>query len=334
MKSNEKHYSNYSAAIIVPVYGAVSYLEMCMNSLLKQDYDNYQIILVDDCSTDGSLQIAERYEKEYPDKVSLIRNEENIGQGRSRMKAIETTQADYILFVDSDDYISEDYISTFMRENDDHYDIVVAGHTRDIDGRLKPITVPDSPYTLVLYSVACCKMFRREYLTENRIDFTDSRKGEDIFFSLAIFACDPHYKIIGYTGYYYRLNRNSTTKSMDYETGFENNVMSMFAQFRERYRSRIDSDDKKTILEYAYAANIANALIVYNHGCGRKRMKEKLKTVDQDISDNYPGLMQNKETRFFRPETVSLKIRTGVGAFYWSRRLHLDGILFGLISLI
>lgn len=324
----------YSATVIVPVYGAKAYLAQCLDSLLKQDYGNYRIILVDDCSTDGSLEIAEEYQRRYPEKIRLMRNSENIGQGRSRMKAVYETDTDYILFVDSDDYVAEDYISTFMAANDAGYDLIVGGYTRDTDGQLKPVTWADSPYTLVLYGVACCKMIRREFLLRNGIDFTDSRKGEDIYFNLTMFTCGPKYKIIPSTGYYYRLNRTSTTKSMSHRTGFEKIVMGMFAQFREKYGDREVTAEARSIQQYCYAANIANALIVYNHGCGIKEMKEKLRLVDEDIRAHYPDMMKDRTMRFTRPKAVPLKIRLGVGAFFWSRKLHAEKCLFYLLALL
>lgn len=323
-----------SAAVVVPVYGAAAYLDQCVASLLNQDYGNYHIWLVDDLSTDGSWEIAQRWAGEHPDRITLMRNEENLGQGRSRMRAVAASDAEYILFVDSDDYVAPDYISAFMRANTGKEDVIIAGHTRDTDGRKAEVRVPDSPYTPALYAVACCKMFRRAFLTENGIDFSDSRKGEDIYFNLAAVICGARVRVIDYFGYFYRLNRASTTKSMTWQTNFEETVMAMFARLRLKFGDRVLTPQTREILEYAYAANIANALIVYDHGCGPRRMREKRAAVDRDIREGWPDLMRNRQLRFLRPKGVSLKIRLGVGAFYWSRRLRLDGLLFGLLSLI
>ena len=322
------------ASVIVPVYGAEQYLAQCLDSLLEQDYPEYDIILVDDCSRDRSFEIAREYATRYPDKIKLLRNEENIGQGRSRMRAVYVSDADYILFVDSDDYVAGDYISTFMKANDGDYDLIIAGYTRDTNGRMSKVCFPDSEYTIMLYSNACCKMIRRTFLTENGIDFTDARRGEDIYFACACYASRPKAKMIPYCGYYYRLNRNSTTKSMSWETGFEETVIRMFAEFRKHYGDRITTPEQKEKTDYVYVANIVNALVVYAHGCGLKRMKEKRQTVETDIHAHYSEIMKNKQLRFTRPVGVRLKIRMGVGAFYWSRKLHLDGLLFGLIALI
>ena len=322
------------AEIIVPVYNAEKYLAQCLESLLGQDYENYHVTLVDDRSPDGSTEIAAEYAEKYPEKIRLMTNKENIGQGRSRMKAVYETDAEYILFVDSDDYVAPDYVSTYMRESEGDCDLIIGGFIKDIGGELKPFEIADSEYTLLLYSVACCKAFRRAFLTENGIDFSDSRKGEDIYFSVLCYCHKPKYKIIGYKGYYYRLNPASTTKSMNYENEFEKIVAAMFARAREAVPAESLTEAERRKVEYCYIANAVNALVVYGHGCGTKRMKEKLGFVDADLRAHYPDYMRNRDLRFLAPKGVSLKIRAGVGAFYWSGKLHLRKALFALIALI
>lgn len=73
---------------IVPVYNVEKYLRRCLDSLLSQTITDYEIICVNDCSPDGSLAILEEYRKKYPDKLRILQNEENMGQGRSRARAI------------------------------------------------------------------------------------------------------------------------------------------------------------------------------------------------------------------------------------------------------
>ena len=319
-------------SVIVPYYGVEKYIARCLDSLLDQDYPNYDVILVDDCSPDGSRAIVERYLAAHPDRLRLIVNDENLGQGRSRMRAVAASDAEYVMFVDSDDYVAPDYISRFVAADTAGYDLIIAGFTRDIDGKKKPYRVIESGYTLLLYSVACCKMFRRAFMLENRIDFSDSRKGEDIFFFLSFFASRPKYRFIDYYGYYYRLNRNSTTQRMNHQTDFEQIVIRMFGMFRAKYDLAALPEDMRRMLEYAYVANIVNALAVYGHGCGVKRMDEKLARVERDIAAHHPGLMRHPDLRFFRPRGVRAKVRLGVGLFYWSRRLHLYRALFRALS--
>lgn len=319
------------AAVIVPFYNSEKYFSYCLESLQKQDYGNFEVLLIDDCGTDGSRKIAEKYAAENPGIFHLITNDANIGQGRSRMKGIAATDADYILFVDSDDYAADDYISTLIKADTENYDCIIAGYTRDTDGKLTEYPLPDSEYTILLYPAGWGKLYKKSFIEDHRIDFSDVRKGEDIYFSLCCYAEKPKYKIIPYTGYYYRLNRISTTTSMNYSNDFEKIVAGMFSRFNQKYGQAISASMREKI-EYAYAANIVNALVTYGHGCGPKQMLKKLDFVEKDIAKNYPDIMKNNSLRIFHPSGVSRKIRLGVGMFYWSRKLGFYRALFTAIS--
>lgn len=321
------------AAVIVPFYNSEPYFEKCLESLVNQDYGNYEIYLIDDRGKDGSLKIAQAFEARYPGIVHIIQNEANIGQGRSRMKAVYATDAAYVMFVDSDDYVSPDYIRRYMDESAGGYDLIIGSFIRDDGAHLSPFSISDSDYTVLLYSVACCKAFKRSFLIENGIDFSDSRKGEDIYFSLACYASRPRYKIISYIGYYYRQNPTSTTQSMNHQNNFEQIVMEMFRRFREKYRPEKLPEDMRRRIEYTYIANMVNALAVYNRGCGIARMREKVDSLRDDLRANYPDYLKNRDLRLTRPAEVSRRIRTGVGAFYWSARLHMMKPLFYLFAL-
>ncbi len=321
-------------SVIIPFFNVEKYIKKCIMSLLFQDYDNFDVILIDDKGSDRSREKVDELIKKYPDKLRLLENEENMGQGRSRMKAVYDTDADYIMFVDSDDYVAPDYISTFVKNAEPDYDMVIAGFTKDINGSYKKFDISDSAYTLLIYPVACCKMYRKKFLLDGNIDFSDSRKGEDIYFSLATFYNRPKYKIIKYYGYYYRLNQTSTTRSMNYDTDFETIVIEMFRRFRETFDMSKMNNKMKKAVEYTYAANIVNSLVTYGHGARWQKMREKRDRIEKDIKENYPDIMSNDLLRLLKPRSVSLKIRYGVGTFYWSRRLKVYNILLWIISWI
>lgn len=91
-------------SIIVPVYNTAQYLKRCLDSLINQTYQNIEIILVDDGSTDDSPNICDEYAKKY-EYVRVI-HKENGGQGSARNAGLKHVTGDYISFVDSDDYVS------------------------------------------------------------------------------------------------------------------------------------------------------------------------------------------------------------------------------------
>ena len=99
---------SYQISVIVPSYNVEEYLEDCVNSLINQTLgiNNIEIVIVDDCSTDGSLQIARRYEENYP-SIKVIQHHINLGSAAARNSGLELASAKYITFVDADDFISD-----------------------------------------------------------------------------------------------------------------------------------------------------------------------------------------------------------------------------------
>ena len=108
-------------SIIIPAYNVEEYLEKCLESIISQNFDKVEIIIVDDGSTDKSLQIAKEYQKKYPEKTRVI-SQENKGQGGARNTGI------YLLFVDSDDTIKSGMLETLYTEMEkSNADIVLFG---------------------------------------------------------------------------------------------------------------------------------------------------------------------------------------------------------------
>ena len=97
-------------SVIIPCYNVEKYVEECLDSVINQTIgiDNMEIIIVDDCSEDGTMEILQRYEQQYPDQILLVKSEKNARQGAARNIGLQYVSGDYISFVDADDYISRD----------------------------------------------------------------------------------------------------------------------------------------------------------------------------------------------------------------------------------
>src|SRR5690606_6767616 len=93
-------------SLVVPVYKVQGYLSECLDSILGQSYTDFEVIAVDDCSPDDSGSILDRY-AEHDARIHVIHLTENVGLGRARNAGLEKTQGDYVLFLDSDDTLSE-----------------------------------------------------------------------------------------------------------------------------------------------------------------------------------------------------------------------------------
>src|SRR5690554_7984530 len=101
-------------SVIIPVYNKAPYLEQCLNSVINQTYKNLEIIIIDDGSTDNSLEICEKYRKK-DERIQLI-SQENQGVSVARNKGIQKASGEWIYFLDADDYLELDAFGILMNE--------------------------------------------------------------------------------------------------------------------------------------------------------------------------------------------------------------------------
>ena len=92
-------------SVIIPLYNAEKYIAECLESVLAQTLKNFEVVVVDDCSTDGGVKIVRRYEKIFGGRLKLAHMKKNSGAGASRNKGLKLSRGEYIFFVDADDLI-------------------------------------------------------------------------------------------------------------------------------------------------------------------------------------------------------------------------------------
>lgn len=114
-------------SVIVPVYNAENEIRQCIESILVCKRDDAELILVDDCSMDKSLYICEEYSKKY-DNVYVYQQESNMGVSMARNLGIANAKGEYILFLDSDDFVDFSYFDVLERYTKKKYDLISFGH--------------------------------------------------------------------------------------------------------------------------------------------------------------------------------------------------------------
>ena len=100
-------------SIIIPVYNKEKYIENSLMSVLEQTYSELEIICVDDCSTDGSIAIAEKLKQQYG-KIVILRNSENRGPGYARNQGLDFSHGEYVYFLDADDRLQDNAIERLV----------------------------------------------------------------------------------------------------------------------------------------------------------------------------------------------------------------------------
>lgn len=132
MQENKKKKYNTFISVIVPIYNAELYLKRCVDSIVGQSYSNIEIILVNDGSTDSSAEICDSYAKE--DSRIRVLHKENGGSSSARNAGINIMNGEYVLFIDSDDYIDKDMISKlYLVAQEKSADIVTCKYVKVFD---------------------------------------------------------------------------------------------------------------------------------------------------------------------------------------------------------
>lgn len=187
-------------SIVVPVYNVEDYLVRCFDSFLSQSFIDWEMIVVDDCSPDNSQAIIQKYQAQ-DSRIRCIINQKNMGLGGARNVGLSHCQGAYVLFIDSDDYISnesalEQLCTIAMAHNLDVIDTPYRVLKDDVEINLLPKKfnqLNDKVYTGIDYMsrihilpiVAWNKLYKRIFLQQNNILFKE-RKYEDVCFTLEV----------------------------------------------------------------------------------------------------------------------------------------------------
>ena len=193
-------------SVIVPIYNAEAYLARCIESLIHQSYRALQIILINDGSTDNSQMIAEQY-AEQDSRIKVL-TQPNKGQSAARNYGLRHADGEWISFVDADDYIDTDFYAHLLHHSRD-YNCLQIGYKRVSTEGL--VLEEKRPRHFYQFTSPCMRLYRSELLTRQLLAFPEGMIYEDVIFSLDLWAMNPKYIQLPYTGYNYTCNPLSTT---------------------------------------------------------------------------------------------------------------------------
>ncbi|MDR2966335.1 MAG: glycosyltransferase [Methanobacteriaceae archaeon] len=191
----------YKVSIVIPVYNVEKYIENAFNSIKNQTigFNNLELIMVNDCSTDNSGKIIDRYAKEYDNCIAIHLKENSGAAGRPRNIAIENASSDYIMFLDPDDYYEKNACQTLYNEMlKKDKDIVFGGFIKKdginiskhnykwLNGETDIEKIDDNINILFLAPSLPSKIVKREFLIKKNITFLESVPGQDTVFIVEV----------------------------------------------------------------------------------------------------------------------------------------------------
>ena len=190
-------------SIITPVYNCYHLMDRLLETLEKQTSDDFEVIFIDDCSKDDSYNLLSKELQNYHFKYKLLQNKKNEGPGNTRNHGISVSQGDYLTFVDSDDYISTDFVKNLEKKiKRNKYDVVIFDYLINKAGKIStkkslPLNygTVDSKLALALSNGMCWgKVFKKQVIIDNSIQFPELMRSEDLaFVKSAISKCNSIY---------------------------------------------------------------------------------------------------------------------------------------------
>jgi len=259
-------------SIIVSVYNKVNYLERCIRSVLNSDFDNYEIICVEDGSEDGSRQLLREIAIEDA-RIVVIENLNNFGVAYSRNKGIEQAKGKYIMFLDADDYLSKNalkkYYSLMEKQSAEICFIKIEIENETAESNIK-CSYPGVYLGLEIlgefvkndefFLYACGVLYKREFLIEKELRFKNLKTGEGgllileaILFAKKVVVCDE-------VGYFYNINETSVNQSenaMKYAIiGQIKQILFMIDQLKKLQQT----DEIKLFLDWYLKKNIGGII--------------------------------------------------------------------------
>lgn len=217
-------------SIIIPVYNTAKYLKRCFDSVLVQSYKDFEMVIINDGSTDNSEQIINEYKDKYPDLISYY-NKPNTGVASTRNFGIEKAKGEYIMFLDSDDYIDKALLKTLEQYINNDIDLIKFKIQRvDEEGKTLEI-VPGATFeettgedgfnklysTDVLLDSPCAYLIKKEIFTKNNLKFAVGTEHEDFGLVPFIIVLAKTMVSVNFYGYFYIQSDNSITRNEDYK---------------------------------------------------------------------------------------------------------------------
>ncbi len=293
-------------SFIVPVYNTEKYLKKCLDSLVNQTYKDFEIIVVNDGSTDKSSNIISKYQKKY--KNIIVIDKENEGLSMARNRGVQKSSGKYIIFVDSDDYVSNKLLEEVDKKIDDSDILRFQIATEDEEYTkineyheegFESMCGYDAFKYLSSYHFvepAWCYVIRKNYYIENKFSFKKGVYHEDFGLIPYVIYKARKVKSIDFIGYYYIQRNGSIMNNNDYKKTVKK-AFDMLEQYKTM-RLFAKNINRKNNLDDYFLSYISNSVIVK----ARELKKDEKKVYINELKklNVFDGVLVNTRIRRFK----------------------------------
>ncbi len=284
-------------SIITPYYNSKRYIERFLNSLENQSSQNFELIIIDDRYSEEEFNYLKKIIKKYNFNYHIYRNRKNEGPGNTRNFGIKKSKAKYITFVDSDDYVTNNFVKEIEKIIlTDKYDLVLFDYFSIANNKIKSQsslatteTEPNISFAMALSKGMCWgKVYRNEIIKKYNLWFPDLMRSEDLAFTkIYMNKCKNCYYLKENLYYYFTSNSDSLMHRKD-TLDISNNI-SAFNYIKENTNNK-DAAEMIFLREYLYL--IVQIMIIKDYN-----IKDILKFIDDSLL-MYPQCFENPYLKY------------------------------------
>ncbi len=270
-------------SFVIPCYNGEKYIKKCLESIFRQKINNYEIIVTNDGSKDNSKEILESYVKS--NNIKLI-NSVNKGLSNARNMAINRAKGQYIIFVDIDDYIKDDFLESIDREISDDLDLLKIGFTKvftdkeevadtcvfdTVNGKEAFLKLINSK---TIFETAWSYVINRNFFLKNKFKFEVGKYHEDMGLIPYMITKSKKIKSISYNGYMYVQTQNSITRNTNYKKEYKKSLDIIY--FFKKYCDMLDVNNETNKVLLSFLASACINRLNFLNGEYKRKYKEKL----------------------------------------------------------
>ena len=298
-------------SVIIPLYNAEKYLSDCLDSLLDQTFSDFEIIVVDDCSTDNSVAIVESYAPKFNGRLILTATKKNSGNAgyTARNKGFLFSRGEYVFFMDADDMIIETALEELYKAAKNYDADVVYTSTRYLftsNGKVELMfdsigcylkekgienkltlslnTYENSVDRIVtvknIFTAPWTKFVRRDFLLKNEIVFPEIKVAGDVIWTIALFVCSERLLRIPNAVYFWRQD------SLESVTHKKRDVEKQICLWCSNFVSGMNSIDKLFKQTKLFQSNLAyryDVLEMFFHSCFRHTVEARFQVESKEV---------------------------------------------------
>lgn len=283
-------------SFVLPIFNAEKYLNQCIDSIIRQKSSDWELVLVDDGSSDNSLNICKQYEK--TDSRIKVFTQDNSGSATARNNGFINSCGEWVAFLDADDWIEDNYLTAIVPYLLDEYDFVMYSYNEIDNNKSKDMCMTDKEIILTrremdllvkdvidterrLYEVYTSrsqfwtKVYRRSFLCEFKIKADDElRMCQDVMYNLNVYSCANKAIFLPQRLYNYRILEDSTCHR--YSDNQVERIMNLTRSMMDFIENKYKSNDDELLLNKRIMVSLVNCCILdFCHKKNPKSYKDR-----------------------------------------------------------